>query len=112
MLEKYRISFSRKAAREKFNHGLPAARTRLRSESDPWESAPMAALESMFTTREKFSGHALIKIDAAAISGIKLFPSAQIESPPFQIGTWSPSVMSMPHPEFFDFDLTSVDPSV
>src|SRR5690606_21234397 len=65
--------FSRNSFRQKLSHGLPAARTLLLSDTIPFESAPIAALESISRVHFRFLGMALITQAAAANSAIKFF---------------------------------------
>ena len=70
----------RKSGLQKLSHALPAARTRLLSDSVPFEMAPIAAFESILSVIGRPIGQPLIATAAAANSAIKLFPSARTHS--------------------------------
>ena len=89
-----------KFSREKLSHTLPAALIRFRSESTPFEIAPMPANESDRMVVEIPTGIALIIQERAAISGRKLFQSERIIIPPCHIILCCKSVMTILRPEF------------
>jgi len=106
------MSFFPISLRQKLSQARPGARIRFRSETVPFDIAPMVAIESILMISLTFAGLAFRTTAAAANSAIKLFPSERTVKPPDQRGRWDSSVMKMPLPEFGDLPWVEVDPSV